>query len=62
MVLDVLAAAFAEQGDFESAKATLHNAIALVGDRNPSVRQILLGRLKQYEAQQPHRDEDGKYP
>jgi tetratricopeptide (TPR) repeat protein len=62
MILDVLAAAFAEQGDFESAKATLHNAIALVGDRNPSVRQILLGRLKQYEAQQPHRDEDGKYP
>jgi tetratricopeptide (TPR) repeat protein len=62
IVLDVLAAAFAEQGDFESAKATLHNAVALVGDRNPSVRQILLGRLKQYEAHQPHRDEDGKYP
>jgi tetratricopeptide (TPR) repeat protein len=62
MVLDVLAAAFAEQGDFESAKATLLDALARVGDRNPSVRQTLLARLKHYEAHQPHRDEDSKYP
>jgi len=62
MVLDVLAAAFAEQGDFASAKATISSAVARLGDRNPSVRQTLLDRLKQYEAHQPHRDEDGKYP
>jgi tetratricopeptide (TPR) repeat protein len=62
MVLDVLAAAFAEQGDFESAKATMHDAVARLGDRSSSTRQILLARLKEYEAQRPHRDEDGKYP
>ena len=62
MVLDVLAAAFAEQGDFASAKATILDAETHLGDRNPSVRQILLARLKEYEANQPHRDDDGKYP
>jgi tetratricopeptide (TPR) repeat protein len=62
MVLDVLAAAFAEQGDFESAKATIRDALARLGDANPAVRQTLSARLKQYEADQPHRDEDGKYP
>jgi tetratricopeptide (TPR) repeat protein len=62
MVLDVLAAAFAEQGDFESAQATMHDAVALLGDRNPSVRDTLLTRVKEYEANQPHRDNDGKYP
>jgi tetratricopeptide (TPR) repeat protein len=62
MVLDVLAAAFAELGDFESAVATINNAITRLGDRNPSLRQLLVDRLKQYEAQQPLRDEDGKYP
>ncbi len=62
MVLDVLAAAYAEQGDFASAKATMLDAVARVGENNPSVRQILLARQKQYEANQPHRDEDGKYP
>jgi tetratricopeptide (TPR) repeat protein len=62
MVLDVLAAASAEQGDFEAARATIRQAVARLGDHNPPVRQILVARLKQYEAQQPHRDEDGKYP
>jgi tetratricopeptide (TPR) repeat protein len=62
MVLDVLAAAFAEQGDFESAQATIRDAVARIGDRNPSVRETFLTRLKEYEADQPHRDNDGKYP
>jgi len=62
MVLDVLAAAFAEQRDFESAKAMMRDAVARVGDRNASVRETFLTRLKQYEAREPHRDEDGKYP
>jgi tetratricopeptide (TPR) repeat protein len=62
MVMDVLAAALAEQGNFDSAKALIGNAVAGLGDRSPSLRQTLLGRLKQYEAGQPHRDEDGKYP
>jgi tetratricopeptide (TPR) repeat protein len=62
MVLDVLAAAFAEHGDFASAKSTMLDAVARVGENNPAVRQILLARLKQYEANQPHRDQDGKYP
>jgi tetratricopeptide (TPR) repeat protein len=62
MVLDVLAAVFAEQGDFESAQATMRDAVAHIGDRNPSVRQSFLARLKDYESNQPHRDEDGKYP
>jgi tetratricopeptide (TPR) repeat protein len=62
MVRDVLAAALAEQGDFESAKATIRDAVARLGDANPAVSQTLLARLKQYEANQPHRDEDGKYP
>jgi tetratricopeptide (TPR) repeat protein len=62
MVLDALAAAFAEQGDFESAKATIQGALSRLGDRNAQVRQSLLARLAQYEAHRPHRDEDGKYP
>jgi tetratricopeptide (TPR) repeat protein len=62
MVLHVLSAAYAEQGDFESAKATINDAVVLLGDRNPSMRQTFLAALKQYEASQPHRDEDGKYP
>jgi tetratricopeptide (TPR) repeat protein len=62
MVLDVLAAAFAEQADFESAKATIRDAVGRLGDRSPSVRQAFLNRLKEYEVPQPHRDEDGKYP
>jgi hypothetical protein len=33
-----------------------------LGDRNPSVRDTLLTRVKEYEANQPHRDNDGKYP
>jgi tetratricopeptide (TPR) repeat protein len=62
MVLDVLAAAFAEQGDFESSQATIRDAVARLGDRNPSVRETFLTRLKEYEANRPHRDDDGKYP
>jgi Flp pilus assembly protein TadD len=62
MVLDVLAAAFAEQGEFESARAPLLDAIGRLGDSSPAVREYLLARLKKYEAQRPHRDEDGKYP
>ena len=62
MVLDVLAAAFAEQGDFDSALATMRNAVSVVGDRNSSVRQIFLARIKLYEAHQPLRDADGRYP
>jgi tetratricopeptide (TPR) repeat protein len=62
MVLDLLAAAAAEQRDFEAATSTIRDGLALLGDRNPSLRQIFLARLKQYEAQLPHRDEDGRYP
>jgi tetratricopeptide (TPR) repeat protein len=62
MVLDVLAAAFAEQGDFESSQATIRDAVARLGDGNPSVRETFLTRLKEYEANRPHRDDDGKYP
>jgi tetratricopeptide (TPR) repeat protein len=62
MVLDVLAAAFAEMGNFESATTTMRNAIARLGDRNPAARQTFLDRAKRYEAHQPHRDQDGKYP
>jgi tetratricopeptide (TPR) repeat protein len=62
MVLDVLAAAQAEQGNFDAAADTIREAVARLGDQNPSVRQIFPARLKQYEANEPHRDEDGKYP
>jgi tetratricopeptide (TPR) repeat protein len=62
MVSDVLAAALAEQGDFDSAKELLRDAVTRLGDRNQSAQQIFLARLKQYESRQPHRDEDGKYP
>jgi tetratricopeptide (TPR) repeat protein len=62
MVLDVLAAAFAEHGDFDSALATMRDAVSRIGDRNPSVRQIFLARIKLYESRQPLRDADGKYP
>jgi tetratricopeptide (TPR) repeat protein len=62
MLLDVLAAALAEQGNFDSALATMRNAVSVVGDRNSSVRQIFLARIKLYEAHQPLRDSDGRYP
>lgn len=62
MVLDVLAAAHAEQGDFAAAQTTLEEAIARLGSTNARIRATLLSRLAKYKGKQPYRDDDGKYP
>jgi Tfp pilus assembly protein PilF len=62
ILLDVLAAAQAESGNFAAAEATLSEAIRQLGDRNPSASQTLRSRLTEYQAGTPHRDADGKYP
>jgi tetratricopeptide (TPR) repeat protein len=62
LVLDVLAAAYAEQGEFAKASATLDEAIQLVGRRNEALARLLRTRQEQYATQRPHRDPDGKYP
>jgi tetratricopeptide (TPR) repeat protein/thiol-disulfide isomerase/thioredoxin len=61
-LLDLLAAAYAEQGDFAAASATLSQALSRLGTRNADVRRLWQSRLQEYERHQPHRDPDGKYP
>lgn len=61
LVLDVLAASFAEQGNFEQAQTEVSKAVRLVG-RNQTLKSLLLARLKSYESGKPHRDDDGRYP
>ena len=62
LVLDVLAAAYAEQGDFVRARDVCAKALAQVGSKQQALKSVMLARLKSYEAEHPHRDTDGKYP
>ncbi len=61
-VLEVLAAAKAEQGEFSSAVAITEKMIRLVGDADPRLRERLEKRASTYSAHQPHRDADGVFP
>jgi tetratricopeptide (TPR) repeat protein len=62
LVLDLLAAAEAEQGRFEQALTHVRKAIARVADPQSDLHAMLLRRQALYANQQPYRDEDGKYP
>lgn len=62
VVLDVLAAAHAETGDFELARQHAKRSIELLRNRQPALQKAMADRLQQYQTQQPHRDPDGKYP
>jgi tetratricopeptide (TPR) repeat protein len=62
LALDVLAAAWAERGDFARANAYVIKALDQLGPKPSALRTAILERKKGYEAKQPARDEDGKYP
>jgi tetratricopeptide (TPR) repeat protein len=53
-VLDTLAAAYAEAGDFDAAVQTQRKAIELLDDEES--QENFQARLKHYESQQPYRD------
>jgi tetratricopeptide (TPR) repeat protein/thiol-disulfide isomerase/thioredoxin len=62
IVLDLLAAAQAEQGDYAAATATLNQALSRLGPRQTSTRRLWQTRLQQYQQRKPYRDPDGRYP
>ncbi len=61
-VLDVLAAALAERGDYQSASQSCARALEQLEPDQQELRSAILGRQQGYEAGKPHRDSDGKYP
>jgi tetratricopeptide (TPR) repeat protein len=61
LVLDVLAAAYAERGDFLEARRWATRALQIQGNPQEILASIA-GRIKQYEAKQAYRDVDGMYP
>jgi tetratricopeptide (TPR) repeat protein len=62
LVLDVLSAAYAERGDFARAREMSAKAVAQLGSKQQALRSAILDRFKRFEAEQPHRDTDGRYP
>jgi hypothetical protein len=62
LVLDVLAAGYAEQGDFARALQVATQALAMSSRQPAALRSAVLAHLQSYQQQQPHRDLDGKYP
>jgi tetratricopeptide (TPR) repeat protein/peroxiredoxin len=61
-VLDVLAAALAEHGNYPRARQSCAQALEQLGPDEQELRSAILGRQQGYEAGKPHRDSDGKYP
>ena len=61
IVLDVLAAAQAENMEFDRAIETVQNAMKLLPS-NHNLRAVMESRLNNYKTNQPFRDADGKYP
>lgn len=61
IALDVLAAAFAENGEFEEAIKISQTAIETLPAKSP-LRRMMISRRERYKDQQPFRDVDGKYP
>ena len=55
--VDVLAAAYAENGIFDRAAATQKRAIALLKNQNEELRVAMKARLAIYEANRPFRDD-----
>ena len=62
VAFDVVAAAHAEQGEFDKAVASAKKAIALMGGQQNELRKLIVKRLAGYQEKRPHRDVDGKYP
>ncbi len=62
LVLDILAAAFAEAGDFTQARETQIEAIKRLGSQNANALTAFEQRLRHYEDGRPFRDSDAKYP
>jgi Flp pilus assembly protein TadD/peroxiredoxin len=60
LVLDVLAAGYAEAGDFSLAVTTCQRALRLLPLSEKEQRSIIQRRLRGYQAQQPFRSDDGK--
>ncbi len=61
-VLDVLAAALAESGDFERARQMAAAALKRMGTGSSELKALMQARLERYQQAQPFRDHDGRYP
>ena len=55
-VLDTLAAAYAEDGDFEAAVRTAEQALAKLGPNQETQTNIIIKRLELYQQGQAYRD------
>ena len=62
IVLDVLAAAYAEEGTFSRATELGERALQNLENERQGLRTEIQRRLMGYRNGQPHRDEDGTYP
>jgi hypothetical protein len=60
--LNVLAASYAEAGDFGKAVATQEKAIALLTDKDKELKASMERRIALYRAEQPFRDPSGRTP
>jgi Flp pilus assembly protein TadD len=56
-MIDSLAAAYAEAGDFGAAARWEAKAIGLLADRNGARHKAFASRLRQYEGGKPYREE-----
>ena len=54
--LDTLAAAYAENGDFDNAVKWQREAVKLAGDEPPDVQEDLKSRIPLYEGKKPYRE------
>ena len=62
LALDILAAAYAEQGDFDKAITVATQAQELLDGRQTSLREPINARIDGYRQSRPHRDDDSRYP
>jgi hypothetical protein len=62
LVLDVLASAHAELGDFSAASRFSAEAIERLGPGQQAIRPAITRRFQSYQSGKAHRDKDGMYP
>ncbi|MEM9658483.1 MAG: hypothetical protein AAF961_08990, partial [Planctomycetota bacterium] len=62
ITIDILAAAYAEQGDYGRAESLLRRLLDQLGEDRAGIGETLKSRLAEYKAGRPYRDPDAKYP
>ncbi len=62
LVMDILAAAYAEAGDFATAVTIAGRLLEQMGAKETPFKSLVRTRLEAYRQRQAHQDADGKYP